>query len=99
MADDRMKNDDLQRNMGSGDKDKNYGQQSPGRAGQGGLGGETAGQHAGGQRSGGQHGGQQSGQQQGGQFGGQKGTRNMDDDEEDLGTGKAGTQNRGGQNR
>jgi hypothetical protein len=91
MADDRMKNDDLQRNMGSGEKDKNYGQQSPGRAGQGGHSGEKAGQHAGGQHSG----GQQSGQQQGGQ----KGMRNTEDDEEDFGTGKAGTQNRGGQNR
>ena len=34
MADDRMKNDDLQRNMGAGEKDKNIGQQSPGRGGQ-----------------------------------------------------------------
>ncbi len=89
MADDRMKNDDLQRNMGAGDKGQNYGggQQSPGRAGQGGLGGEQAGQHAGGQKSAG---------------GGQKGTKNMEDDEEDFGAGKAGQtggQNRGGQNR
>lgn len=88
MADDRMKNDDLQRNMGgAGDKDqKNYGggQQSPGRSGQS-QGGQQAGQHGGGQ--------------QGGQFGGQKGTQNMEDDDEDFGSGSAGSQNRGGQNR
>jgi hypothetical protein len=91
MADDKMKDDDLQRNMGAGDKDRDYSQQSPGRAGHGGLGGQQAGQHAGGHRSG--------GQQTGGQFGGQKGTRNMEDDEDDFGAGQAGTQNRGGQNR
>lgn len=79
MADDRMKNDDRQRNMGGADKDKNLGQQSPGRAGHG----EQAGQHAGGQQSG----------------GGQKGTRNMEDDEDDFGAGKVGTQNRGDQKR
>jgi len=86
MADDRMKNDDLQRNMGAGDKDQSIGQQSPGRTGQGG--GQQAGQQAGGQKS-------------GGQFGGQKGTQNIDD-EEDFGagkTGQSGGQNRGGQNR
>jgi hypothetical protein len=86
MADDRMKTDDLQRNMGGADKDQNFGQQSPGRGGQGGFGGEQAGQHAGGQHS-------------GGQVGGQKGTRNMED-EDDFGAGQVGTQNRGGsQNR
>ena len=84
MADDRMKNDDLQKNMGAGEKDKNFGQQSPGRSGQG---AQQAGQHSGG------------GQQSGGQFGGQKGTRNMDEDDEDLGAGSAGSQNRGSQNR
>jgi hypothetical protein len=83
MADDRMKNDDLQRNLGAGEKDKNIGQQSPGRGGQQ---GQQAGQHGGGQQS-------------GGQFGGQKGPQNANDDEEDFGAGKAGTQNRGGQNR
>ena len=85
MADDRMKNDDLQRNMGAGDKDKNISQQSPGRGGQ--QGGQKAGQHSGGQ--------------QGGQFGGQKGTQNIDDDDElGAGrTGQGGGQNRGGQNR
>src|ERR1043165_2028637 len=77
MADDRMKND--QRNMGAGQqKDKDYGQQSPGKSGQH---NQQAGQHAGGQQSGGQHSG----------VGGQKqGTRNMDEDEKDLGGGRAG---------
>lgn len=48
MADDRMKkDDDLQRNMGAGARDQDYGQgqQSPGRSGQG---GQQGGQHAGG---------------------------------------------------
>jgi hypothetical protein len=54
MADDKMKNDDRQRNMGGADKAQNQGQQAPGRAGQG----EQAGQHAGGQQSGGPSGGQ-----------------------------------------
>ena len=81
MADDRMKNDDLQKNMGSGQKGQDYGQQSPGRSGQK---DQQAGQHG--------------GSQQGGQFGGQKGTR-MDDDDEDFGASKTGSQNRGGQNR
>ena len=83
MADDRMKHDDAQRNMGTKD-DKDIGRQSPGRSGQGGQ--------QGGQQTGGQQGGQQ-----GGQFGGQKGARNLDDDE-DFDTGK-GQQDRGGQNR
>src|ERR1043165_2028639 len=49
----------------------------------------AAGERVGGQRSGGQDGG----------LGGQKqGPRNMDEDEKDLGAGRAG-QNRGGQNR
>lgn len=92
MADDRMKND-AQKNMGGGAKDQDYGQQgqqSPGRAGQG---GQQSGQQAGGQQGG--------SQQSGGQFGGQKGTRNMEDDE-DFNTGssgQAGGMNRGGQNR
>ena len=53
MADDRMKNDDRQRNMGTGgrdDQDYKQGQQAPGRNPQGG------------QQSGGQQGGQQGGQ-------------------------------------
>ena len=80
MADDRMKNDDLQRNMGAGDKGQNYGgQQSPGRSGQD-VGNKQAGQHAGGQQS-----------------GGQKGTKNVEDDEEDFGAGRTGQS--GGQNR
>ena len=54
MADDRMKNDDLQRNMG-GAKDnegQNPGQQSPGRTGQQGHegGGKQAGGYGGGQQ-------------------------------------------------
>ena len=86
MADDRMKNDDLQRNMGGtkGTEGQDYGQQSPGRTDQGQQGGQQAG-----------------GQQPGGQFGGQKDARNLEDDEE-FGAGganKAGGQNRGGQNR
>lgn len=55
MADDRMRHDDddLQRNMGGGAKDQDYGQQSPGRSGQG---GQQGGQQAGGRS--GQKGGQ-----------------------------------------
>ena len=40
MADDRMKHDDQQRNMGAGGQDKGVGQQSPGRGGQGGRQGQ-----------------------------------------------------------
>jgi hypothetical protein len=54
MPDDRMHKDNLQRNMGAGEKDKNY-QQSPGKGGQH---DKQAGQHAGGQQQGGQFGGQ-----------------------------------------
>jgi hypothetical protein len=44
MADDRMKQDDQQRNMGAGDReDQGFGQQSPGRGGQ--QGGQQTGQH------------------------------------------------------
>lgn len=53
MADDRMKNDDAQRNMGTKD-DQEFGRQSPGRSGQGGQ--------QGGQQTGGQQGGQFGGQ-------------------------------------
>ena len=50
MADDRMKHDDQQRNMGAGGReDKDFGQQAPGRSGQG---GQQPAQH-------GQQGGQQ----------------------------------------
>ncbi|HET6978112.1 MAG TPA: hypothetical protein VFI24_17405 [Pyrinomonadaceae bacterium] len=48
MADDRMKNDDAQRNMGTKD-DQDFVRQSPGRGGQM---GEHGGQHTGGQQSG-----------------------------------------------
>ena len=53
MADDRMKHDDQQRNMGAGGQDKSTGQQAPGRGGQ--QGGQQAGQH-------GQQGGQKGSQ-------------------------------------
>jgi hypothetical protein len=83
MADDRMKNDNAQRNMGAGgQKDQDFGQQSPGRSGQ----------------TGGQQAGQQKGQQ-GGQFGGQQGNMEDDDDFATGGQGQKGGQNRGGQNR
>ena len=86
MADDRMKNDDVQRNMGTGgrqdDQEWNQGQQSPGRNPQGGQ----------------QSGGQQTGGQQGGQ---KKDNLNTNDDDEFGGgkTGQRGGQGRGGQNR
>ena len=79
MADDRMKNDDLQRNMGGGAKDQDYGQgqQSPGRTGQG---GQQGGQHAGG------HGGsQQKGQNE----------RDLEDDDLGAGNAQTGGQGRG----
>jgi len=89
MADDRMKNDDLQRNMGKtgAGEGQDYGQQSPGRSGQGGQ------EHAGGQQG--------AGKQTGGQYGtGQKGSKNMEDEDLDINTpGKTGGQTRGGQNR
>ena len=88
MADDRMKNDDAQRNMG-GAKDQDYGQgqQTPGRSGQKGQGGQQAG---------GQGGSQQSNYGQG-----QKKTHDMEDDEEFGGgsKGQGGNLGRGGQNR
>ena len=88
MADDRMKNDDAQRNMGGTSGREGQGQQSPGRSGQS---GQQSGQQAGGQK----------GSQQGGQFGGQKDNRIMEDDDEIAkgGAGQSGGQNRGGQNR
>ena len=51
MADDKMKHDEAQRNMGTKD-DRDLNRQSPGRSGQG----QEGGQHAGGQQ-GGQKGG------------------------------------------
>ena len=86
MADDRMKNDDLQRNMGSGAKDQDYGQQSPGRSGQG---GQQGGQQAGG------HGGSQ----QKSNYGSGQNERDMEDDDLGAGNAQSGGQNRGGQNR
>ena len=74
MADDRMKNDDLQRNMGDKDEDQDFGQQSPGRGGQV---GQQGGQHSGGRPAGGQS----------GQFGGQNEREIWRDD--DLDTGNA----------
>ena len=85
MADDRMKNDDLQRNTGtSGKEGQDFGQQTPGRQGD-----QQGGQHLGGGERGTRHGGGQ-----------QNEPRNMEDDEEfGGGMGKTGGQNRGGQNR
>ena len=88
MADDRMKNDDLQRNMGtSGKEGQEFGKQTPGRQ----QGGQQGGQNLGG----GQHGGGYGGSQH-------KEPRNMEDDDEEFGggtTSKTGGMNRGGQNR
>ncbi len=84
MADDRMRNDDLQRNMGGagGDKDQDLGQQSPGRSGQ--QGGQQAGGHGGGQQK--------------SNYGGQN-ERDMEDDDVGAGNAQSGGQGRGGQNR
>jgi hypothetical protein len=84
-----MKNDDLQRNMGtSGKEGQEYGQQTPGRQG--------------GQQSGDEHVGGQKGATQGGYGGSQQNEpRNFEDDDE-FGGGTAGQgsgMNRGGQNR
>ena len=90
MADDRMKNDDRKKNMGTGDREDQgfgQGQQTPGRNPQGG------------QQEGGQFGQGQPGQQ--GQQGGQRNKpMNEDDDENEFsgGSGQRG-QSRGGQNR
>jgi hypothetical protein len=89
MADDRMKNDDLQRNMGKSGEGQDYGQQTPGRNPQG-------------EQQTGQQGGQGAGQYGTGQQ--QGGSRGMDDDEDEFGSssgraGQTGSQNRGGQNR
>ena len=83
MANDRMKHDNPQRNMGAGGReDQDFGQQSPGRSDQ-----------TGGQQAGKQHG------QAGGQFGGQKENMEDDDDFATGGQGQTGGQHRGGQNR
>ena len=85
MADDKMKNDDLQRNMGGagGDKDQDFGQQSPGRSGQ----------------QGGQQAGGQGGSQQKSNYGSGQNERDMEDDDVGAGNAQSGGQNRGGQNR
>ena len=83
MADDRMKNDDLQRNMGGAGHDEGQnlgGQQSPGRTGQGQQGGQQAGGYG--------------GSQQKGNFGQGKNESDLEDD--DLGAGNA---QKGGQGR
>ena len=84
MADDRMKHDDRQRNMGSKDRE-DFGQQTPGRSGQGG-------QH-GGQQTGSQQGGQFGGQK------GSRNLDDDNDMDTGGGSSKSGGQNRGGQNR
>jgi len=83
MADDRMKNDDQQRNMGGGAKDQDYGQQSPGRSGQ--QGGQQAGGHG--------------GSQQKSNYGSGQNERDMEDDDLGAGNAQTGGQGRGGQNR
>ena len=83
MADDKMKQDDQQRNMGAGGReDQGFGQQTPGRGGQ--QGGQQTGQH-------GQQGGQKGSQK------GSQGME--DDEFATGGQGQTGGQNRGGQNR
>ena len=84
MADDRMKNDDLQRNMGTSGKE----------------GQEGHGMHTPGHQQDGQQGGQNLGGQQGYGGSQHKEPRNMEDDEEFGGgtAGKTGGMNRGGQN-
>ncbi|HEU4833240.1 MAG TPA: hypothetical protein VFS90_02455 [Pyrinomonadaceae bacterium] len=86
MADDRMRNDDdRQRNMGAGrDKDQEFGQQSPGRGGQG---GQQGGQQAGGY----------GGSQQKSNLG--QNESDMEDDDLGAGNAQSGGQGRGGQNR
>lgn len=83
MADDRMKNDDLQRNMGTTGEGQKYGQgerqQTPGRNPQGGQ----------------QGAGQRSGQKDPGQ---QKRPHNLDEDDDEFSGGRGNMGNRG-QNR
>jgi hypothetical protein len=83
MADDRMKNDDLQRNMGGGARDQDYGQgqQTPGRTGHE---GQQGGQHAGGQQK--------------SNFGKDQNARDMEDDDLGAGNAQTGGQGRN-QNR
>ena len=87
MADDRMKNDELQRNMGGAghDEGQNLGQKSPGRSGQ---------DQQGGQQAGGQGGGQQKSN-----YGSGQNERDMEDDDLGAGNAQTGEKGRGGQNR
>ena len=84
MADDRMKHDDLQRNMGGTghDEGQNLGQQSPGRSGQGQQGGQNVGGYG--------------GSQQKPNF---ENKDDMEDDDLGAGNAQTGGQGRGGQNR
>ena len=86
MADDRMRNDDDLQNMGGGAKDQDYGQQSPGRTGQGG-------------KQGGQHAGGYGGSQQKSKFGSGQNERDMEDDDVGAANNQQGGMGRGGQNR
>ena len=87
MADDRMKNDDLQKNMGGAGRDEgqNLGQQSPGRSEKG--------------QQGGQHAGGYGGSQQESNVGSGQNKHDMEDDDLGAGNAQTGGQNRGGQNR
>ncbi|HWF89603.1 MAG TPA: hypothetical protein VN659_12250 [Pyrinomonadaceae bacterium] len=86
MADDRMRNDDDLQNMGGGAKDQDYGQQSPGRTGQGG-------------KQGGQHAGGYGGSQQKSNYGSGQNERDMEDDDVGAANNQQGGMGRGGQNR
>ena len=86
MADDRMRNDDDLQNMGGGAKDQDYGQQSPGRTGQGG-------------KQGGQHAGGYGGSQQQSNYGSGQNERDMEDDDVGAANNQQGGMGRGGQNR
>jgi len=83
MADDRMRNDEEQRNMGGGARDQDFGQQAPGRTGD-----KQTGQHAGGQ-----------GNQQKSNYGSGQNKHDMEDDDLGAGNAQTGGQGRGGQNR
>jgi hypothetical protein len=87
MADDRMKDDELQRNMGGAGHDEGQkgGQQSPGRSGQD----QQGGQYAGGSGS----------SQQKSNYGSGQNQNDMEDDDLGAGNAQTGGQGRGGQNR
>lgn len=84
MADDRMKHDEQQRNMGGGAKDQDYGegQQAPGR-------GKQGDEQAGGR----------GGSQQKSNYGSGQNERDLEDDDLGAGNAQTGGQGRGGQNR